>query len=548
MLALTAPLFMIEIYDRVIPSKSVPTLTAFLILATGLYAFSGLLDVIRGRMMTRIAALIDRALTKHVFSVISSANLRIRVAGDVLKPAQDLEQIRGFLGSSGPTALFDLPWMPIYLVICFFIHPLIGATATVAMVLLAAMTLLTDVMTRKLTRQSSVALITRNRLGEAASRNSEVLSAMGMKMPAERRWDDAHTHYIELQARISDIAGTLAAVSKMIRAMVQSGTLALGAWLVVEGDLTGGMILASSVLVGRALAPAEQLIASWRNLLAARQGWQRLRELFSVFPQDEQKTALPAPRLSLDVKQLAVSPPGERAPVVRDVSFRVTAGTVVGVIGPSASGKSSLVRALVGAWDATRGEVRLDGALLDQWPVADRGRHIGYMSQNCDLLPGSIAENIARLDPQADDNAVIAAAVAAGVHDMIVSLPKGYQTIVGDGGTNLSAGQRQRLALARALYGDPFLIVLDEPNSNLDIEGDMALAAAIATVKRRGGIVIVVAHRNSVLSLLDYLLVMENGVAKAFGPRDAVMKPMAQPRPARNSAPPSLTVIDGEGA
>lgn len=548
MLALTAPIFMIEVYDRVLPSRSVPTLVAFVVLTTGLYAFSGLLDIIRSRTMARIAAILDGILTRRVFAVISGASLRIKVNGDVLRPAQDLEQIRSFLGGSGPIALFDLPWMPVYLVICFFVHPLIGILTAVAMIFLASLTFLTDVTTRRLIRKSSTAFATRNRFGEATSRNSEILAAMGMGVEAERRWERAQAEYLGFQQQISDVAGTLSGLSKMVRAIVQSGALALGAWLVIEGDLTGGMILATNVLVGRALAPAEQLIASWRNLQSAHQGWQRLKSLFSVFPDEDEKTDLPAPRAALAVENLSIIPPGEQKAVVQNISFSVKAGSVVGVLGSSASGKSSMVRALVGAWRPARGEVRLDGAVLDQWRSTKRGCHIGYMPQSSDLLPGTISENIARLDPNADDGAVIAAAEAAGVHDMIVSFPKGYQTVVGDGGTVLSAGQRQRLALARALYGNPFLVVLDEPNSNLDVEGDRALAAAIAGVKLRGGIVIVVAHRNSVFSLLDYILVMENGSAKAFGARDAVIKPMTQqPHPTRTNAQPALTVIDGEG-
>jgi ABC-type protease/lipase transport system fused ATPase/permease subunit len=292
------------------------------------------------------------------------------------------------------------------------------------------------------------------------------------------------------------------------------------------------------------------LIASWRNLLAARQGWQRLKELFTLSPAERPKTALPAPQKSLTVERLSVSPPGERRFVVQNVSFRMDAGSVVGVIGPSASGKSSLVRALVGAWKPSRGEVRLDGATLDQWDLVERGRHIGYMPQTSDLLPGTIAENIARLDPLADDSRIVSAAKAAGIHEMIVAFPKGYQTEVGDGGANLSAGQRQRVALARALYGDPFAVVLDEPNANLDIDGDRALAVAIAGIKQRGGIVVIVAHRNSVLSLLDHLMIMENGHIKAFGPKDAVLKQMSpvQQRTMRMAPQPALTVIEGEGA
>lgn len=549
-LALTAPIFMIEVYDRVIPSKSLPTLVALLIVVAGLYAFSGILDVIRGRVMSRMAAVIDASLSRRVFAVISGAALRIGMTGDALKPAQDLEQMRSFLGGVGPVALLDLPWMPAYLAICFLMHPMIGLITAAAMVLLVALTLLTELLTRKLTKASSSAMVTRNRFGEAANRNSEAVAAMGMGEHGSRRWEETHDAYIALQRRIADITGTMSGLSKTIRGFVQSGTLALGAYLVIRGDLSGGMILAANVLVGRALAPAEQVIANWRNLLAARQGWQRLKEVLALFPEETARTALPAPHRSLSVEAVLVSPPGSKRATVQNLSFRAEAGSVIGIIGPSASGKSSLVRTIAGVWTPARGQVRLDGASLDQWPAGERGRHIGYMPQSLDLFPGTIAENIARLDPSADDSAIIKAARAAGAHDMIVSFPDGYETQVGDGGANLSAGQRQRVALARALYGDPFLVVLDEPNSNLDTDGDRALAEAVLGVKQRGGIVIVVAHRNSVLSLLDFLLVMENGAAKAFGPRDAVLKSLAQqkPRMPRSTPGPALTVIEGEGA
>lgn len=549
-LALAAPVFMIEIYDRVIPSKSMPTLVALLILFVGLYLFSGLLEVIRGRAMARIAALIDAGLTHRVYAVISGASLRIRVNADVLKPANDLEQIRMFLGGPGPIALCDLPWMPVYLAVCFLFHPLVGWVVAAAMAVLVLLTVLTDVFTRKLTRAASGVFAERNRFGEASHRNAEALAAMGMVEYGSRRWDEVQSRYTSLQRQIGDITGVFAGASRTIRTIVQSGTLALGAYLVVTGELTGGMILASSVLVGRTLAPVEQIISQWRNLLAARQSWQRLRDVFALFPEEEARTALPPPRKTLAVEAVSVAPPGEQRITVQNVSFTANAGSVIGIIGPSASGKSSLVRTIVGVWRPARGHVRLDGATLDQWPSGERGRHIGYMPQSSDLFPGTVAENIARLDPNADDDAIVRAARAAGAHDMIVAFPGGYETQLGEGGANLSAGQRQRIALARALYRDPFLVVLDEPNSNLDADGDKALADAILGVKQRGGIVIVVAHRNSVLSLLDYLLVMEKGTASAFGPRDTVLKAMSKqfPRPPRTAPGPALTVIEGEAA
>ncbi len=550
LLGFTGPLFMLEVYDRVIPSGSLPTLVALLILAAGLYAFSGFLDIVRMRVLSRTAGIVDASLSKRVLAAVAGASLKTRVMGDVLKPAQEMDQIRGFLGGAGPAALFDLPWMPVYLAVCFFLHPLIGWLAAAAMLILVGLTVATDVLTRSRTREAAAAIATRNRFGEAAHRNAEAIAAMGMLGEVQSRWVAAHAGLTTLQRRTGDVVAMLTGASKALRQAVQSGSLALGAYLVIHGDMSGGMIIAASIIVARALQPVEQVIGNWRNMVAARQAWQRLQELFRLFPETAERTALPAPIKSLAVEAVFATPPGERQRMtVQNISFRVQSGAVVGVIGPSASGKSSLVRAITGVWPLARGKVTLDGASLDQWPAEERGTHIGYMPQNSELFPGTIAENIARLASSADDEAIIAAARAAGVHDMIVALADGYETAVGDGGLNLSAGQRQRVALARALYGDPFLVVLDEPNSNLDADGDRALAEAIGAVKRRDGIVIVVAHRNSVLSQIDLLLVMENGVAKAFGPRDEVLKAMQQQRPRqpRSMPGPNLTVIEGEG-
>ncbi|MBB4953990.1 PrtD family type I secretion system ABC transporter [Agrobacterium vitis] len=548
-LALAGPLFMLEVYDRVIPTKNIPTLVALLVLMVGLYAFSGVLDIVRGRVMSRIAGIFDGQISRRVLAVIAGSPLRVKMQGDVLKPAQEADQIRAFTSGPGPIALFDLPWIPVYLVICFFLHPLIGWLATASMVLLVASTLVADLLTRRRTKQMSEALSRRNRFGEAVHRNAEAVASMGLLPQVLERWTMAHDQAAELQRKTGDISNLFFGLSKIVRQMVQSGTLALGAWLVISGDLTGGGIIAASTIIARALQPIEQMIGNWRNMVGAYQAWGRLQAVFKLFPEVQARTQLPPPSRSLLVEGAFVAPPGERQRMtVQNVSFRASAGSVIGIIGPSASGKSSLVRALTGVWPLARGRVCLDGAALDHWPVEERGRHIGYMPQSSDLFPGTIAENIARLDSQAPHADIIAAAQAAGVHEMIVALPDGYETQVGDGGVNLSSGQRQRVALARALYGNPFLVVLDEPNSNLDTDGDKALSNAIAGVKARGGIVIVVAHRNSIVAQLDFLLVMENTTVKAFGPRDGVLKSMQQPmvRPPRAGPPPMLTVVDGE--
>lgn len=548
MLGLAGPLFMIETYDRVIPSGSLPTLVALVILVVGLYAFSGLLDVIRGRIFSRGAGLIDARLSHQVLTVVAGASLKIRVTGDILRPAQEMDQIRSFLGGSGPAALFDIPWIPIYLAICFFLHPFIGWLALLAMVILVGLTIATDVLTRSGTNDASAAAAVRNRFGEAVHRNAESVAAMGMLEQVQVHWQDAHHRVTTLQRRTGDVSSMFAGTARALRQAVQSGALAVGAYLFIEGEMSAGMIIAASIIVAKALQPVEQIISQWRNMLTARQAWLRLHELFKMFPEEERRLSLPTPVESLSVEAVIAGPPGERRTTVQNVSFRVPAGTVVGIIGPSASGKSSLLRAITGVWGVLRGRICLDRASLDQWSAIERGKHIGYMPQSSELFPGTIAENIARLTPELEDRLVIAAARSAGVHDMIVALPDGYETQVGDGGLNLSTGQRQRVALARALYGDPFLVALDEPNSNLDVEGDKALAQAIIDVKKRGGIVLVVAHRNSVLSLMDLLLVMENGSAKAFGPRDEVLKAIRQQRkePSTSSAALTLKVVENE--
>jgi PrtD family type I secretion system ABC transporter len=548
-LALTGSMFMLEIYDRVVPSKSVPTLVAFLLLAIGFYSAFGLLDVVRSRLMTRLATMLDSALSPRVFRALINAPLSGRPNGDALRPSQELDQIRSFLSGPGPLALFDLPWMPIYLGLCFLLHPLIGWLTSGAMAVLVLLSIANDLNTRSLTKSAIVAAASRNLRGETAHRTVEAITTMGMERAVMAQWIHAHSEYVSSQRRAADIGGTLSSTSKAVRYALQSAALGLGAYLAITGQISSGMIVASSIVVARAVAPIEQVIAQWRSMLAAWQAWVSLNERFSQLSSQTIGTAPPFPHQHLSIESVSVSPPGQDRLTVRNVSFGAKAGTVIGILGSSASGKSSLVRAIVGAWQPSHGHVRIDGASLDQWPSSERGRFIGYVPQSVDLLDGSIAENISRFDNEHDEAAIIRAAEAAGVHKMVVRLPGGYEYRVGEGGRHLSAGQRQRIALARALYKDPFLVVMDEPNSNLDNEGDQALAEAIANIRQRGGITILVAHRRSVLSLLDSVLFMEDGFAKAFGPRDAVLKSLEQ-RHARvaNASRAALAVIDGDGA
>ncbi|MDO9426756.1 MAG: type I secretion system permease/ATPase [Methylobacterium sp.] len=528
-LYLTGSVFMLEVYDRVIPSRSVPTLVGLMLLALVLYAFQGVLETLRSRILTRVGAALDEALSARVFDIVVRSPLKGSTQGDGLLPLRDLDQLRGFLGGSGPSAFFDLPWMPIYLVICFLFHPLIGVAALGGASILAILGLLTDRATRTPTQAATGHGLHRNGLAEAGRRNAEVLAAMGMQERFATRWAGANRDYMHAHQRASDIAGLFGAASKVFRMALQSGVLALGAWLVINGQASAGIIIASSILVARALAPAELAIANWKGFVQARQSWARLSELFVRLPASPRPHALPAPTEALRVEGVSVAPPGTSRLVVQDVGFSLQAGQGLGVIGPSASGKSSLVRALVGVWPTVRGKVRLDGAALDQWSTGELGPHLGFLPQEVELFAGTVAANIARFDPDAPSAAVIAAARSAGVHDLVLRLPEGYDTRIGEGGAGLSAGQRQRIGLARALYGDPFLVILDEPNANLDSEGENALTQAILGVRRRGGICIVVAHRPSALAAVDLILMMAEGRVQAFGPKDEILKSVLRP-------------------
>jgi ATP-binding cassette subfamily C protein len=536
-LYLTGSFFMLEVYDRVIPSRSVPTLVGLCVLALMLYAIQGLLEMIRSRILVRIGMALDEALSGRVFDVTVRASLKGSVGGDGLMPLRDLDQLRSFLAGGGPPALFDLPWMPVYLVICFLFHPMIGAVAVVGMLVLVAATALNDRATRRPAAMSVLHSQQRNGLAEVARRNAEALTAMGMQSRLALRWALVNRDYGQAQKRTADVAGGFGAMSKVFRMALQSGVLALGAWLVIHNEATGGIIIASSILVSRALAPAELAIAHWKTFVAARQSWRRLSDLFGRLPEPPRPHALPAPEKTLQVEAVSVAPPGARRIVLQEASFTLQAGQGLGVIGPSASGKSTLARALVGVWTPLRGQVRLDGAALEQWSPETLGAHLGFLPQEVELFPGTVAENIARFEHGAAPDLVIAAAKAAGVHELVLRLPEGYDTRLSENGSGLSAGQRQRIGLARALYRDPFLVVLDEPNSNLDAEGEAALTEAILGIRRRGGICVVIAHRPSALAALDLILMLTDGRVQAFGPKDEVLRRVLRPMQAQAAGP-----------
>jgi ATP-binding cassette subfamily C protein len=541
-LVLTGSLYMLQVYDRVLPSRSIPTLIGITLLLVILYAAYGALDFARTRVLSRIGLGIDRQLRTRVMKAVLLVPIRAKQSMDALQPVRDLDQIRAFLSGMGPTALFDMPWLPVYIALIYMLHPVLGIFAIAAALLLVALTALTEMKTKKPAKEATQSSSQRHAFTEAARRNAEVIQAMGLGGRIANRWEKVNERYLGDQINMSDASTGIGSVSKVLRLLLQSGILGLGAYLAIKGELSPGALIAGSIVLSRALAPIEVAISNWKGFVGMRQSMHRLDQLLAALPDKEVATALPRPSRTLEVKDLAVAPPGEAIPAISGVTFSLQAGDGLGVIGPSAAGKSTLIRALVGAWAPLPrgGSVRLDGATLDQWAPEAIGRDIGYLPQDIELFDGTVAENISRLEPEPRSEAVIAAAQLAGIHDMIVHLPEGYETRIGDAGTKLSAGQRQRLGLARALYGDPFLVVLDEPNSNLDTQGDMALTSAIRAVRDRGGIVIVVAHRPSALAGLDKVLAMAKGQVQAFGPRDDVLKSVLQPLSApAHAAPPA---------
>ncbi len=543
-LYLTGSFFMLEVYDRVLPSRSIPTLVGLLLLAGGLYVVQGVLDLIRSRILVRIGSTLDEMLSQRVYDVVVRLPLIAGNRAEGLQPLRDLDNIRSFLSGMGPGALFDIPWLPIYLIICFLFHPLIGLTALFGAIVLICLTVLTEYLTHEPAKRSVGLAMRRQDMAMASRRNAEVLVAMGMAGRVGKAWDKSNRDYLASSERASDVSGGLGAIAKVLRMMLQSAVLGVGAYLVINQMATAGIIIAGSILSARALAPVDLAIAHWKGFVAARQSWHRLNRLLASLPKQTPPTLLEQPSKKLSVEGITINPPGEHKVVAQDVTFALDAGQAVGVIGPSGSGKSSLARALVGVWQPLRGKVRLDGAALDQWSPEILGRHIGYLPQDVELFSGTIAQNISRFEDNPDPETIIAAAREAGVHDLIIGMREGYDTQIGDQGSVLSAGQAQRIALARALYGNPFMVVLDEPNSNLDSEGDMALNAAVRAVRARGGVVVVVAHRPVGIEAVDLILVLKEGRVQAFGSKETVLGRVLQ-RPA--GAPPPIKIVSDAG-
>ncbi|WP_183471540.1 type I secretion system permease/ATPase [Limimaricola variabilis] len=538
LLALTGAFYMMQIYDRALTSGSIPTLLAISVLAVGLYFFQGLFDIVRSQILVRVGSELDRKVAPTAHQVAIDMPRFGFSTAEALARGRDVDTVRGFLGSQGPMALFDLPWVPVFVAFVYMLHPALGMLTLGGAIVLTTLTLLAEILTRKLSTATHEAYIQRNAIADSNARNSECLRAMGISGRALRRFAAANEEHLDLQTRTNDIVGTFGAISRVLRMILQSSVLGLGAYLTIQGSLSAGAIIAASVASARGLAPVDLAIGNWKNVVGARTAFDRLKGTVAILDQAKVQMMLPAPERSLKVENITVAAPGSGRVLLSEVSFEVQAGQALGVIGPSGGGKTTLVRALTGIWPVLRGSVRLDDAELAQWNEEELGNFVGYMPQEYSLLDETIAQNIARLDDEADPRGVIKAGRIAAVHEMIVRLPDGYHTRLGPNGTSLSGGQRQRIGLARALYGDPFLVVLDEPNSNLDGEGEAALTAAIEAVKARGGIVVVIAHRPSALAAVDLVAVIQQGKLSAFGPRDQIVGGQVRtPKPKVATAP-----------
>ena len=546
-LMLSGSLYMLQVYDRVIPSRNIATLFGLSLMVLFAYLVQGYFDALRARMLCRVATLFDVGLQESIHTALATLPLRGVKPMLMQQPLRDLDQVRAFMSSMGPTAFLDMPWIPIFLIALFLFHPAIGITALLGTAAIVAMTWMTERMSRGAAKAAMDSSAQRQVLADATQRNAEVIRALGMVDRFTARWSQANERYLRENIRASDLFANLGSGAKVLRYVLQSGMLGIGAYLVVADRASGGIMIASSIMMGRALAPVEVALGSWKQLVAARQGIIRLRDMCKATAKPPAPpVALPRPSRELAVQDLAVVAPGTQTPIVSGVSFSLKAGTGLALLGASASGKTSLSKALVGIWPAKQGTIRLDGATIDQWSNEDLGRHVGYLPQDVALFDGTVAENICRFDADATSDAILKAAHIAGVHDIILRLPEGYATRIGLGGMSLSAGQRQRIGLARAVFGDPFLVVLDEPNANLDADGENALGRAIQILRRNQCIVIVISHRPSALAALNMALVLYEGRAIAFGSSEEIFArvraangqraPMAQAMPAKPAA------------
>lgn len=520
LLMLTGPLFMLQVYDRVLASQSIPTLIALTLLVGLLFAIYGVVEAVRLRMVLRTGNLIDERIRGRLFRVAVAARLGPANAAD---PLRDGEAIRGFTASTAILSFFDIPWTPLYVVIVFLIHPMLGWLAVGGIVVVSLLLILNEFVSKKPSAEVYSIMGQRQNRSDEAVGNAETVIAMGMISAVQGRWESVTRQLRSFQSVASDRASGVTSASKSFRFFLQSAVLAAGAYLVIEGQMSPGAMIAASVITARALAPVEQMVGHWRSFLSARQAWSRAIRYFQLPDFEIRDTQLPLPTRTLSVEKVSIAAPGSRSVLLAGLNFEVSSGAGIGIIGPSGSGKTSLARLLVGAWEPTAGDVRWDGASMSQYDDRQTGRIVGYLPQRVELFEGTIAENIARFTHDPSSASVIDAARRAGAHDLIVSMSHGYDTPVGRNGTLLSAGQQQRIGLARAVYGRPFLVVLDEPDSNLDKAGEEALTECILRLRRAGSIVVVVAHRRSAVEAVDHILVLQSGRQLSFGEKGRVL-------------------------
>lgn len=544
MLGLIPSIYMLQVYDRVLQSRNETTLAMLTVILLGFYLMLGMLEHARSKLLVRVGAQIDQKLSERIFTASFEGYLR-RTGGNAGQALGDLTNVRQFITGNGLFAFFDAPWAPFYLAVIFMFSPWLGLFAVIAMLILATLAWATEVMTRKPLAEAAMYASAANSFAANNLRNAEVIEAMGMLGNLKQRWLKRQLRFISLQNEASEKAGAISALTKTVRITVQSLVLGLGALLAIKGDITPGAMIAASILLGKALGPVEMAIGVWKQLLSARTAYHRLEKLLADNPPRPEAMELPRPQGHLLVEGVSAMPPGSSAMVVKQVGFQVQPGQVLGIIGPSASGKSTLARLLVGIWPAALGKVRLDGADVFLWDKAELGPAVGYLPQDIELFEGTIAENIARFG-EVEADKVVEAAKLAGVHDMILRFPKGYDTPIGEGGSVLSGGQRQRIGFARAVYGNPSLVVLDEPNSNLDDAGEAALVQAVRGLKERGISVVVITHRTSIIAAVDLLALMADGALQLFGPRDQVLQAIQQQNRQAQQAQPAAALPAAE--
>lgn len=559
LLMLVPSLYMLQVYDRVLQSRNELTLGMLTLLMLGAYALLAGLELVRSFVLVRVGAKFDMTLNKRVYTAAFEQNLKRSTGANAGQALSDLTNLRQFLTGNGLFAFFDAPWFPVYLIVIFLFEPSLGVFALVGTAILVVLAIVNEKVTKKPLGEANGMAVMSTQVATNNLRNAEVIESMGMLPNLMQRWFKTHGKFLSLQAEASEKAGKIAAATKFVQVSLQSLVLGFGALLVLENKITSGMMIAASILVGRALAPVQQLIAVWKSFGSTRSAYERLSKLLEENPPREAGMELPTPQGHLTVEGVTAGPPGSKLPVIKGLSFGINPGDVLGIIGPSGSGKSTLARLLVGIWPSMMGKVRLDAADIYQWNKDQLGPHMGYLPQDIELFAGTVSENIARFG-DVDSEKVVQAAKRAGVHEMILHMPNGYDTVLGDGGAGLSGGQKQRIGLARAMYGDPALIVLDEPNSNLDDVGEQALIQAVNELRQRGKTIVLITHRTSVLSATNKLLLLRDGAAQMFGPTNEVVAALnkqvqqaqasaqqaAGQRPQAASPAPAVATVEGK--